>query len=320
MWAGVGLVNHNTPVKNLVVSATDLKWEHAHSMGLPGAWSCESQYLRSSESFNLGRWKSLSPYCNDLPVSHRLDFRRVLDSEKTYLRRFISIYAKFILGSWRNRSAGGDCWHLLVGSSALGTVKHLPPAYGSPLCLLAMSILYGIIFMPLITSNYESYLNGVASYARWQYIRNRVVLDIRLSTVQFALDHPGWLDLRWTGFGHKTIASKAPMTTLLDVLRFWPSCTSSRSSPRADRGFRQSNRTAVLVQTGLLQPFYGVVFLDALYVKMRHEGRVENRAVYVALGINLEGKKDVLGLWSSAADANFWHGASGIAQSGGTGQ
>jgi putative transposase len=38
------------------------------------------------------------------------------------------------------------------------------------------------------------------------------------------------------------------------------------------------------------------VFLDALYVKMRHEGRVENRAVYVALGINLEGRKDVLGL------------------------
>ncbi len=56
-----------------------------------------------------------------------------------------------------------------------------------------------------------------------------------------------------------------------------------------------------------LEPFYGVVFLDALYVKMRHEGRVENRAVYVALGINLEGRKDVLGLWTSAAEgAKFW--------------
>ena len=56
-----------------------------------------------------------------------------------------------------------------------------------------------------------------------------------------------------------------------------------------------------------LEPFYGVVFLDALYVKMRHEGRVENRAVYVALGINLEGQKDVLGLWTSASEgAKFW--------------
>jgi putative transposase len=49
------------------------------------------------------------------------------------------------------------------------------------------------------------------------------------------------------------------------------------------------------------------VFLDALYVKMRHEGRVENRAVYVAIGINLEGKKDVLGLWTGSSEgAKFW--------------
>ena len=56
-----------------------------------------------------------------------------------------------------------------------------------------------------------------------------------------------------------------------------------------------------------LDPFCGVIFLDALYVKMRHEGRVENRAVYVAIGINLEGKKDVLGLWPSPTEgAKFW--------------
>ena len=49
------------------------------------------------------------------------------------------------------------------------------------------------------------------------------------------------------------------------------------------------------------------MFLDALYVKMRHEGRVENRAVYVAIGIDLEGHKDVLGLWTSASEgAKFW--------------
>lgn len=56
-----------------------------------------------------------------------------------------------------------------------------------------------------------------------------------------------------------------------------------------------------------LEPFYAVVFLDALFVKMRHEGRVENRAVYVAIGITLEGKKDVLGLWTAATEgAKFW--------------
>jgi putative transposase len=49
------------------------------------------------------------------------------------------------------------------------------------------------------------------------------------------------------------------------------------------------------------------VFLDALMVKMRHEGQVQNRAVYVAIGLDLEGRKDVLGLWTSAAEgAKFW--------------
>ena len=60
-------------------------------------------------------------------------------------------------------------------------------------------------------------------------------------------------------------------------------------------------------QSRPLDTFYAIVFLDALYVKMRHEGRVENRAVYVAIGISLEGRKDVLGLWTGASEgAKFW--------------
>ena len=52
-------------------------------------------------------------------------------------------------------------------------------------------------------------------------------------------------------------------------------------------------------QSRPLEALYPILFLDALMVKMRHEGRVENRAVYVAVGIDLEGRKDVLGLWTS---------------------
>src|SRR5438067_12032221 len=51
-------------------------------------------------------------------------------------------------------------------------------------------------------------------------------------------------------------------------------------------------------QSRPLEPIYAIVFLDALYVKMRHEGRVDNRAVYVAIGVDLEGRKEVLGLWT----------------------
>jgi putative transposase len=47
-----------------------------------------------------------------------------------------------------------------------------------------------------------------------------------------------------------------------------------------------------------LEPIYAIIYLDALYVKMRHEGRIENRAVYVAIGVRLDGLKEVLGLWT----------------------
>jgi putative transposase len=62
-----------------------------------------------------------------------------------------------------------------------------------------------------------------------------------------------------------------------------------------------------LWQSRPLEPLYAIVYLDALYVKMRQEGRVENRAVYVAIGVDLDGRKDVLGLWTSANEgAKFW--------------
>jgi putative transposase len=63
-------------------------------------------------------------------------------------------------------------------------------------------------------------------------------------------------------------------------------------------------------QSRPLDPLYPVVYLDALHVKLRLEGRVESRAVYLALAINLDGKKDLLGLWVSEGGegARFWLG------------
>ena len=59
-------------------------------------------------------------------------------------------------------------------------------------------------------------------------------------------------------------------------------------------------------QTRPLEPLYPILFLDALMVKMRHEGNVENRAVYVAIGIDLEAQ-GVLGQWTSPNEgAKFW--------------
>ena len=60
-------------------------------------------------------------------------------------------------------------------------------------------------------------------------------------------------------------------------------------------------------QSRPLDPLYPIVYQDALYVKMRDNGHVQNRAIYTAIAITLEGNKEVLGLWTSANEgAKFW--------------
>jgi putative transposase len=61
-------------------------------------------------------------------------------------------------------------------------------------------------------------------------------------------------------------------------------------------------------QSRPLAPIYPIIYLDAIHVKIRHKGRVENVAVHVVLGVDLDGHRDVLGHWVSegAESANFW--------------
>jgi putative transposase len=56
-----------------------------------------------------------------------------------------------------------------------------------------------------------------------------------------------------------------------------------------------------------LEPMYPVVFFDALRVKVRDEGTVRNKAVYLALGVRADGHKEPLGLWVEQTEgAKFW--------------
>jgi putative transposase len=58
-----------------------------------------------------------------------------------------------------------------------------------------------------------------------------------------------------------------------------------------------------------LDSHYPFVWLDAIHYKVRAQGHYESRAIYTVLGLNLEGKKDVLGLYLSESEgANFWLG------------
>ena len=56
-----------------------------------------------------------------------------------------------------------------------------------------------------------------------------------------------------------------------------------------------------------LEPVYAVVFLDAIHFHVRSEGQIVKKAVYIAIGINLDGRKDVLGMWVGENEsAKFW--------------
>jgi len=56
-----------------------------------------------------------------------------------------------------------------------------------------------------------------------------------------------------------------------------------------------------------LEEVYAIVFMDAIHYKVRSEGRILNKAAYSVLGVNLEGIKEVLGIWVGEAEsAKFW--------------
>ncbi len=94
--------------------------------------------------------------------------------EKGAFEKLLPIYlrlAEFVLGL----AAGSIV--LLVGSSAFRKTESLPGGYASPLYLLALSIIYGILFMVFLTYNYEAYRHhpNSSSYTRFKYIRNQAL-------------------------------------------------------------------------------------------------------------------------------------------------
>jgi len=113
---------------------------------------------------------------------------------------------------------------------------------------------------------------------------------------------------RFTGFDDKIISMYARGMTTREIEGHLKEIYGVDVSPGLVSQVTEAvNEEVKTWQNRALEPIYGIVYLDALYVKMRHEGRVENRAVYVALGVDLEGKKDVLGLWASANEGSkFW--------------
>lgn len=83
--------------------------------------------------------------------------------------KLLTIYldiVKFIIG------LGSGSIVLLIGTSSLRENSNFPSTFSTPLYIISMSILYGVLFMVFITTNYESYRHNTSQYLRYQYIRN----------------------------------------------------------------------------------------------------------------------------------------------------
>ena len=60
-------------------------------------------------------------------------------------------------------------------------------------------------------------------------------------------------------------------------------------------------------QQRALESVYAVIFLDAIHYHVREEGRIIKKAVYICMGVDMEGRKDVLGLWIGENESSkFW--------------
>ena len=64
---------------------------------------------------------------------------------------------------------------------------------------------------------------------------------------------------------------------------------------------------AIEWQNRVFEPLYPIVFFDAIHYKIRDEGKVVSKAAYTCLGVDVNGHKDLLGLWIGESEgANFW--------------
>src|SRR5215216_7799692 len=103
---------------------------------------------------------------------------------------------------------------------------------------------------------------------------------------------------RFDGFDERIIAMYARGMTVREIRGFLLDQYGVEVSPEFISTVTASVMEEVREWQGRpLEKVYSVVFFDALRVKIRDEGVVKNKAVYFALGVDAEGKRDVLGFW-----------------------
>lgn len=110
------------------------------------------------------------------------------------------------------------------------------------------------------------------------------------------------------GFDGKIIAMYARGMSVRDI----QSCLLEMYDVDVSEGLISQATNSIMAdvkewQSRPLDPIYPIVFLDCIVVKCRQDGKVSNISVYLALGVNIDGQKELLGIWMSKNEgAKFW--------------
>ena len=115
-------------------------------------------------------------------------------------------------------------------------------------------------------------------------------------------------ETRFTGFDDKIISMYARGMTTRDIQGHLQELYGVEVSPTLISQVTDAvTEEITLWQNRPLEEVYPIIYLDAIRVKVRHNGSVINKAVYLAIGVTLEGQKDVLGMWVAETEgAKFW--------------
>jgi putative transposase len=113
---------------------------------------------------------------------------------------------------------------------------------------------------------------------------------------------------RWTGFDDKILSLYARGMTVREIQGHLQEMYGAEVSPSLISSVTDAVMDEAKAWQGRpLEALYPIVYLDCIHVKTRDSGAVRAKAVYLALGINMAGEKEILGLWIAQTEgAKFW--------------
>lgn len=167
----------------------------------------------------------------------------------------------------------------------------------------------------LATEAQEADSNGAGNH-RNGYSKKTVLSDTESLELSIPRDRRGTFEpqliakyqRRFPGFDDKIVSMYARGMSVRDIQGHLRELYGIEASPQ----LISTVTDAVLEEVGRwqsrpLDALYALVFFDAIRVKTRDEGTVRNKAVYLAIGVTPDGRKDVLGIWIEQTEgAKFW--------------